>query len=156
VQGLIAMPKNTPSRAADLTIGRLSAASGCKVETIRFYERSKLLPAPPRTEGGHRVYDDDHLRRLTFIRRARELGFTLDEVRALLALADREGGSCAEVRDLTMRHLLDVRAKLADLRRLERALAATVAGCEGGDVPDCPVLDTLRRPATPRPVARAG
>jgi MerR family mercuric resistance operon transcriptional regulator len=143
---VIAMPRNTSSRAADLTIGRLSAASGCKIETIRFYERSGLLPAPPRTEGGHRIYAEDHLRRLAFIRRAREHGFTLDEVRALLALADREGGTCAEVRDVTMRHLLDVRARLADLRRLERVLAATVAGCKGGDVPDCPVLDALRRP----------
>ena len=150
------MPKDMTSRAADLTIGRLSAASGCKVETIRFYERGGLLPAPPLTEGGHRVYAEDHLRRLTFVRRARELGFTLDEVRALLALADREGGTCAVVRDVTMRHLHDVRAKLADLRRLERVLAATVAGCEGGDVPDCPVLDALRRPPTPRPSARAG
>jgi MerR family mercuric resistance operon transcriptional regulator len=150
------MPQNTSSRAADLTIGRLSAASGCKIETIRFYERSGVLPAPPRTEGGHRVYAEDHLRRLTFIRRARELGFTLDEVRALLALADREGRTCAEVRDLTMRHLRDVRAKLADLRRLERVLAATVAGCEGEDVPECPVLDALRRPATLRSSARAG
>jgi MerR family transcriptional regulator, mercuric resistance operon regulatory protein len=69
-------------------------------------------------------------------------------VRALLALADWEGGTCAEVRDVTLRHLRDVREKLADLRRLERVLAATVAGCEGGDAPDCPVLDALRRPTT--------
>lgn len=144
------MPRNTTSRADDLTIGGLSAASGCKIETIRFYERSGLLPAPPRTGGGHRVYDEDHLRRLTFIRRARELGFTLDDVRALLALADREGGTCAEVRDVTMRHLLDVRAKLADLRRLERVLAATVAGCVGDDAPDCPILNVLGSGASSR------
>lgn len=144
------MPRNTTSRAAHLTIGRLSAASGCKIETIRFYERNGVLPAPPRTAGGHRVYAERHLRRLTFIRRARELGFTLDEVRVLLALADREDGTCAEVRNVTLRHLLDVRAKLADLRRLERVLSAAVAKCDGAEAAGCPILDALRRrPAPP-------
>jgi MerR family mercuric resistance operon transcriptional regulator len=157
VQGVTAVPGNTISQgeiAEDLRIGQLSAATGCNIETIRYYERSGLLSAPPRTDGGHRVYGDDHLRRLNFIRRARELGFSLIDVRALLALVDREDGSCGEIRDMTMRHLIDVRAKLADLRRLERGLATMVAGCKGGGASECPVLDALRRPAAPR--ARAG
>jgi MerR family transcriptional regulator, mercuric resistance operon regulatory protein len=112
------------------------------VETIRYYEREGLLPSAPRTAGGHRVFGEAHLRRLLFIRRSRELGFSGTEVRALLGLVDG-GYTCGQVRDLTLRHLASVRAKIADLRRLEKTLIAISSKCEGDDVPDCPIVEAL-------------
>jgi MerR family mercuric resistance operon transcriptional regulator len=126
----------------DLTIGKLSERAGVRIETIRYYEREGMLPRAPRTEGGHRVFDDKHLRRLLFIRRSRELGFSGAEVQALLGLVDG-GYTCGEVRDLTLTHLAAVRAKIADLRRLEKTLAEISAECHGGKVPDCPVIEAL-------------
>ena len=127
---------------ADLTIGILSRRSGVNIETVRYYEKIGLLPAPPRTEGGHRLYADDHLKRLTFIRRSRELGFTLNEIRNLLGLV--EGGyTCGEVKAVAVTHLKDIRRKIADLRRMERTLAETADRCEGGTAPHCPIVDVL-------------
>jgi len=126
-----------------LTIGRLAEGTGVKLETIRYYERIGLMPSPRRTEGGHRDYNPEHARQLAFIRRGRELGFSIDEIRALLALASTERGSCAEVREIATSHLLDVRSKLAHLRKLESILAETVAKCSGDSSPHCPVLDVL-------------
>ena len=126
-----------------LTIGELAKAAGVNLETIRYYERIKLMPPPARTEGGHRSYSVEHGGRLAFIRRARELGFTIEEIRALLALAAPGRASCAEVRSIAEAHLADVRAKLSDLTRLERILCDTVAKCSGGASPVCPVLDML-------------
>ena len=128
-----------------LTIGVLSKYTGCNIETIRYYERIGLLPSPPRSAGGHRLYGESHLKRLTFIRRGRELGFSLDDIRALLGLVDGGGYTCAEVKTVTLDHIDEVRRKLADLRRLERVLKDMAAQCEGGDVPDCPVIDALFR-----------
>jgi MerR family mercuric resistance operon transcriptional regulator len=133
----------TEARAATLTIGGLSELTAVNIETIRYYERIKMLPAPPRTSGGRRVYDARHLRILGFIRRARELGFSLDEIRALIGLGGPERASCRQVRDIASHHLDDIRAKIADLRKLERLLAKTVAQCTGTTAPDCPVLDIL-------------
>jgi MerR family mercuric resistance operon transcriptional regulator len=127
-----------------LSIGELSQRTGVNIETIRYYEKVKLLPPPPRTGGGHRAYAGAHLRRLIFVRRSRELGFTLDEIRNLLGLV--EGGyTCGEVRDATLAHLKNVRLKIADLRRMERTLADTAARCQGGTAPDCPIVDVLSR-----------
>lgn len=126
----------------DFSIGALSQRTGVKIETIRYYEKIALLPPPPRTQGGHRLYPDDHLKRLSFIRRSRELGFTLDEIRNLLDLV--EGGySCDEVKGAALTHLKDIRRKISDLRRMERTLAETAARCEGGSTPDCPIVDVL-------------
>jgi MerR family mercuric resistance operon transcriptional regulator len=125
-----------------LTIGALSKQTGVQVETIRYYEREGLLPNALRTTGGHRVFDEAHLRRLFFVRRSRELGFSGTEVRTLLGLVDG-GYTCAEVRELTLKHLVSVRAKIADLRRLERILTSISAKCEGGDTPDCPIIEAL-------------
>lgn len=126
-----------------LTIGRLAAAAGVNLETVRYYERIGLMPKPARTAGGHRAYEEAHIRRLAFIRRARELGFAIEDIRALLALAEPARGSCTEVRGIAQAHLDEVRAKLADLGRLERILAETVAGCLGDGTPSCAVLDAL-------------
>ncbi len=133
----------TSSRAENLPIGELSKQSGVNIETIRYYERVKMLAPPPRTASGRRVYDSTGLRILVFIRRARELGFSLDEIRALLRLGGPEKASCREVREIAAHHLDDIRAKLSDLRKLERLLAKTVARCSGKTAPDCPVLDIL-------------
>lgn len=133
----------TDARADAITIGELSRRTGVHVETIRYYEKVKMLPLPQRTAGGRRLYGPVETRILAFIRRARELGFAPDEVRTLLDLGGPEKASCAEVRTLATRHLADIRAKIADLRKLERLLAKTVAKCSGRKVPDCPVIDIL-------------
>jgi len=130
-------------RAETLPIGELSKRSGVNIETIRYYERVKLLSPPPRTAGGRRVYDSTGLRILVFIRRSRELGFSLDEIRALLRLGGPEKASCREVRAIAAHHLEDIRSKLHDLKKLERLLATTVSKCSGRTAPDCPVLDIL-------------
>jgi MerR family mercuric resistance operon transcriptional regulator len=137
------MPTITISRGSALTIGTLSRRTAVNVETIRFYERIGVLPKPPRSSGGHRLYSQDHLKRLTFVRRSRELGFSLDEVRGLLRLVEGGHYSCAEVRTITLDHLAEVRRKIADLRCLERTLADVSGKCRGGKVPDCPIIDAL-------------
>ncbi len=121
----------------------LARRTGCNLETIRYYEKIGMMPDPPRTAAGYRVYDEGHVSRLRFILRARELGFSLNEVRGLLTLVDRGTQTCAEVRERTQNHLADVRAKIQDLKRIERVLAATAARCSGDQVPECPVLDAL-------------
>jgi MerR family transcriptional regulator, mercuric resistance operon regulatory protein len=136
----------TPSRAKKLPgipIGELSRLTGVNIETIRYYEKIKLLRMPARTESGRRIYGPTETRGLAFIRRARELGFRLDDIRALLALGAPAKASCADVRTVAAHHLDDIRAKIADLRKLERLLAKTIAQCSGRRVPDCPVVDIL-------------
>ncbi len=133
----------TASDAPRLAIGALAERTGCKVETIRYYERIGILPEPARNLGGQRRYAARHLKRLNFVRRARGLGFTLDDVRGLLRLVDEQGHSCAEVEAMAQRHLDAVRARLADLRAMEAVLKETVARCEGGAVPDCPIIEAL-------------
>ncbi len=102
-----------------------------------------MLPAPLRTKGGHRVYGAKETRLLVFIRRGRELGFTLGEIRALLDLGEPGKASCGEVREIARHHLTDIRSKIDDLTKLEKLLTKTIARCSGGNVPDCPVLDIL-------------
>ena len=131
------------SNLEQFTIGGLSKQTECNIETIRYYERIGILPEPPRTSGGHRIYDDDHLKRLTFVRRSRELGFTLEEIRQLLGLVDGGDYTCAEVKVITVEHLDDVRQKIKDLRRLERILKEMASQCEDDTVPDCPIIDAL-------------
>lgn len=121
----------------------LARRTGCNLETIRYYEKIGMMPDPPRTASGYRVYDAGHVSRLRFILRARELGFAIEEIRGLLQLVDGGTQTCAEVKARTESHLADVRAKIADLRRIERVLATTAASCSGDDVPECPVLEAL-------------
>lgn len=126
-----------------IQIGELSRRTGCNIETIRYYERIGIMPKPPRTAGGQRIYETAHLKRLAFIRRSRELGFSLDEIRALLRLVDGGDYSCGEVQEMTLAHIADIRRKIADLRRMERVLKDMAAKCDGGDVPECPIVDAL-------------
>lgn len=123
-------------------IGKLAASSGVTIETIRYYERVQLLAPPPRTPGGRRLYGHADLRALTFIRRSRELGFSLDEIRALLRLTG-PAASCRQVREIAAPRLDDIRTKLRDLRKMERMLDSTLSRCSGKDVPECAILDVL-------------
>jgi MerR family mercuric resistance operon transcriptional regulator len=125
-----------------IQIGELSRRTGCNIETIRYYERIGLLPAPPR-RGRYRSYSREDVGRLGFVRRARELGFTLDEVRALLGLAGGGQASCAEVRTLAASQLTDVRTRIADLKRMERVLTESVRACDAGQDPGCPLIQSL-------------
>jgi MerR family mercuric resistance operon transcriptional regulator len=133
----------TASRAEHIPIGELSLLSGVNIETIRYYERIKMLPPPRRTASGRRVYGATDLRILAFIRRSRELGFSLNAIRALLRLGAPGMASCSEVKVIATHHLEDIRAKLSDLKKLGRLLAKTVARCSGKKAPNCPVLDIL-------------
>ena len=126
----------------EVGIGAAARTSGVHVETIRYYERIGLVRAPPRSAAGQRRYGPAEIRRLRFVRRARELGFSLDEIRTLLGLADG-GPACAEVCALALRHLAEIRCKIADLERMGATLAATAARCAGDAAPDCPILDAL-------------
>ena len=137
------MGASTAAQANRLTIGGLSQLTGVNIETIRYYEKIKVLPVPSRTANGRRMYGPMEHRILAFVRRSRELGFSLDEVRALLRLGGPEKASCREVREIAAHHLDDIRAKMADLRKLERLLTKTVAQCTGTTAPECPVLDIL-------------
>ena len=135
--------KNSRLHADTYGIGQLSKRTGCNIETIRFYEREGLLPSPPRTAGGHRLYAKGHLKRLNFVCRGRQLGFTLQEVRELLELVDGGDFTCEEVHGITVAHLQSVQSKIADLRRLERALKKMADECTGETIPECPIVDTL-------------
>jgi MerR family transcriptional regulator, mercuric resistance operon regulatory protein len=135
-----------------LSIGKLSKQSGVHIETIRYYEKIGVMPAPGRSAGGYRVYGPDHLKRLSFVRRGRELGFSLDELRGLLRLVDGHSYTCAEVRALTLDHVAEVRRKIRDLRRLERVMADMAAQCTGNQIPECPIIDAL---FDPRPMLAA-
>ena len=126
-----------------LTIGALSEQSGVNIETIRYYEKIGVMPAPGRSAGGFRIYEPDHLKRLSFVRRSRLLGFSLDEIRSLLRLVDGHGHTCAEVYALMLSHLAEIRRKIRDLRRLQRAMAEMAARCSGESVPECPIVDAL-------------
>jgi len=127
----------------EFTIGKLSALADVNAETIRYFEKIGMMPRAPRNDSGYRVYTSEHLLRLLFIRRARELGFSQSEVRRLLTLVDEHSYTCAQVREMTARQLASVSKKIDDLRKLEAVLADMVARCDGGEVPECPIVDIL-------------
>ncbi|BAM88662.1 mercuric resistance operon regulatory protein [Bradyrhizobium oligotrophicum S58] len=126
-----------------LTIGDLAKRTGTKVETVRYYERIGLLPIPPRTEGNYRAYDNDQLGRLSFIRRARDLGFSIDQVRDLLDLADQRDRSCEAVDVIAGQHLAEIERKIADLVALRDELADVIGRCKHGTVADCRIIEAL-------------
>jgi DNA-binding transcriptional MerR regulator len=125
------------------SIGELAEATDTKVETVRYYERIGILPAPKRTSGNYRAYSAGHLARLSFIRRARDLGFTLDQVRALLALADQKKQDCGTVDALAREHLADIDRKISDLKALRRELSGLIGQCRQGTIADCRILSAL-------------
>jgi MerR family mercuric resistance operon transcriptional regulator len=119
-----------------LSIGLLSTQTNCKIETIRYYEKIGIFPKPPRTEGGHRIYSENHLKRLVFIRRGRELGFSLEDIRALLKLIDGGGHTCQQVEAITLHHLGNIHQKILDLKKLEKILAKISSQCGGKCYPN--------------------
>lgn len=139
------MTGNTKARARVLTIGALSERTRVNIETIRYYERIGLLPAPRRSEGRRRLYDDELAQRLQFVRRSRELGFSIQDIRALLSLADQGRLACADAKDIALNHLAEIRGKIADLKKLERALAGMAKACDGNELRTCPILETLSK-----------
>lgn len=126
-----------------MKIGELAAATRTKVETVRYYEKIALLPPPARTAGNYRSYGGDHLARLSFIRRARDLGFSLEAVRELLTLADDKGRSCEAVDGIARTHLAEIDRKIADLAALRAELDRVIRSCSHGTVADCKIIETL-------------
>jgi len=141
-----------------LRIGALAERTGTNVPTIRYYEEIGLLQAPERQAGGQRMYREADVSRLTFIRRCREFGFPIEQVRSLVALAEDRERSCMHARDLALEHLTVIRAKLDELKALERSVADFVISCDtkcaGGPGPDCTILAELSTP--PARPARGG
>ena len=125
------------------SIGALAEATETKVETVRYYERIGLLPEPGRTSGNYRSYNQTHLDRLSFIRRARVLGFTLDQVRALLGLADHKDSDCCAVDAMANEHLSEIDRRIADLKALRRELNVLVSQCKRGTIADCRIISAL-------------
>lgn len=126
-----------------ITRGELAKRAGCHLETVRYYEKIGLLFPPARSAGGYRLYKIVDQRRLRFILRGRELGFSIGELRSLLSLVDSKTYTCGEIHDLTTDHLGSVQRKIADLKRLERTLTRISSECSGGAIPECPVIDAL-------------
>ncbi len=137
------------SGVAGMQIGDLSAETGVNIETIRYYERIGLMAAPARNRGGRRVYEAAHVAQLRFIRNCRSFGFKVDDIRALLALPQNGGGAAEmEARELTSRHLTEVRRKITELKKLEAALKGMVSACTPGKQAECPIVASLARQAT--------
>jgi Cu(I)-responsive transcriptional regulator len=136
--------------AESLAIGDLARATHTKVETIRFYERIGILPVPARTSGNYRAYAPEHLRRLAFIRRARALGFSLEQVREILSLSDQRSRSCAGVDAIAREHLAEVEGKIADLNALRRELSTIIDQCDRGTIADCRIIEALSPNGTDR------
>lgn len=145
--------REVPKMNATISIGALAQKTGCTVPTIRYYEEIGLLPAGPRTDAGRRLYGQPAVKRLTFIRRCRDFGFSIEQVRELVGLVDEPDRPCAEVRDIASDHLAEVRKKLAELQALESSLSAFVVSCDtacaGGTSVDCTILEELAQPADP-------
>jgi DNA-binding transcriptional MerR regulator len=128
---------------SDYSIGGLSAATGCKVQTIRYYEQIKLMPAPPRTDGGQRRYAPAHVRRLSFIRHARELGFEIEAIRQLLAMSDHPERQCGGVNEIALQHVKDIDSKIERLSGLRKEMQRMIRSCRQGRIADCRIIHAL-------------
>jgi MerR family mercuric resistance operon transcriptional regulator len=127
-----------------LTIGKLARQGGVNIQTIRYYERRGLIPKPNRSSSGYRLYDEEAVRRLGFVRRAQLLGFSLQEIDELLALRMLPGTSCAQIRQRARHKIAVVDEKLAELGRIRSALIKLAASCRGeGPTSECPILEAL-------------
>jgi MerR family mercuric resistance operon transcriptional regulator len=149
------MRSNTVEHDEPLTRGELAARTDCNIETIRYYEQVGLLPPPPRSQGGHRLYGRDLVKRLTFVRRSRDLGFTIEQIRGLLLLVDGRKYTCAEIEELATRHVGEILRRIADLKKLKSVLKMMASKCSRGKVPECPIIDALFDPRTRLPLPSA-
>ncbi|MBI1215483.1 MAG: MerR family transcriptional regulator [Alphaproteobacteria bacterium] len=127
----------------EYTRGRLAKAAGCNLETVRYYEKEGLLQKPRRSQKGYRLYNNVDVRRLKFIRRCRELGFSLAEIRELLSLVDKHNYTCADISDITKKHAEEVKSKISDLNKILKTLQEMAGKCRAGNSPDCPILEAL-------------
>ena len=127
------------------TIGKLAKKVNCKVETVHYYEKIGLMPEPPRTNGGHRIYDLNHIKRLNYIRRSRELGFSIEQIRSLLKFIDEPNHQCGEIKSIAILQAHDVQRKINDLKKLQIALNEMIGSCKGDDLTldKCPIIDAL-------------
>ncbi len=130
----------------ELSIGSLAEQTGTNVQTVRYYEQIGLMPRPSRTEGNQRRYSAEHVRRLAFIRNARDLGFTIETITTLLDLGAKPDRPCEEVIEIAEENLEVVRERLARLRALERALKNLITSCHGGQMKDCRIMEALSDP----------
>jgi DNA-binding transcriptional MerR regulator len=135
----------------EFPIGGVARRTGVKVPTIRFYEQIRLLPPPPRSQSNRRCYGETDVRRLLFIKHARELGFDVAEVRTLLSLQDKPNSSCEHIDALVADHLVAIDSKIARLVALRRELQQILACCSGGRVADCRVVESIAGCDLPRP-----
>lgn len=126
-----------------MNIGEVAKRSGTNAKTIRYYEQQGLLAAARRGENGYRVYDDDDVHRLSFIRRARSLGFSVKDVAALLDLYNNKSRASADVKSLASKHVDEIEQKIAELQDMRNTLSALISSCHGDDRPDCPILEGL-------------
>ena len=125
------------------SIGQLAKECGCKVQTLRYYEEIGLIPAPGRNTGNQRVYSEDHRKRLNFIRHSRQLGFSLDQIRQILALTDNPNQPCDQVNTIAKTHLDDVSSKIARLQDMQIELQRMVSECCADRVADCRIVEAL-------------
>ena len=132
---------------ADVGIGRLAELTGVKVPTIRFYEQNGLVPSPRRSEGGQRRYDESAVDRLNFIRHARNLGFSVEDIRQLLTLSEHPTQSCDAAEEIAHHHLRQVEGKIARLRRIRTELKRMIEACGGGSTADCRILEAIAHEA---------
>jgi MerR family mercuric resistance operon transcriptional regulator len=128
---------------APLKRGALARLLDCNIETVRYYENIGIISPVERSAAGHRMYSQADMERLRFALRLRELGFSLEEVRSLLALVDSGDYTCAQIADIAEDHLASIRRKIEDLRRLERSLSDVTRQCHRGDTPDCAIIEAL-------------
>ena len=129
--------------ARGLKRGQFAQRTGSNLETVRYYEKIGLLPEPPRSANDYRLYDQSHVDRLRFIMRGRELGFNIEEIRGLLLLVDGGDYTCAEINNVAVRHLNDIRLKITDLKKLAVVLEGMASQCSKGQLPECPIIDAL-------------
>lgn len=134
---------NSITNKRGYAIGEMSRQTGVNIETIRYYERIGIMPEPDRSDGGTRQYNHVQLKRLFFIKRSRELGFRIEEIRRLLTMVEGYDYSCADIHEMTISHLSEIQSKIADLKKLEKVLKQMAAKCSQGDVPECPIIDSL-------------
>lgn len=128
-----------------MNIGSIAKRSGLPTKTVRYYADVELVKPTGRTDAGYRTYDDKALRKLIFVRRSRAMGFSIEECRKLLGLFEDQSRASSEVRDIAKRHLLEIDAKLNELKKLQQELSLLVNSCKGDNRPDCPILDALER-----------
>jgi Cu(I)-responsive transcriptional regulator len=137
-------PYNVNPMSVHFTIGQLARQTGTKAETIRYYEKIGLLQPPLRSEGNYRYYGEQDQRRLSFVRRARELGFSIGQVRELIAFGEHREHECSSVDDVVKAHIADITRKIHDLQALQSELERMIGNCPGGRVADCRVLEALQ------------